>query len=437
MALRNNHKVTIDPASPAWDYALGSWAKIELDRDVTLPDLSSVVDPCSGVLVVTQDETGGWILTLPGRISQNFELDLEPGGLTLLGFVYDDNGFLWTGERIKPVVTIPALNAPESFTATVVADDEIDLTWTDTNTSPNETSIKIYKNTVNTFGSATLIATKSSDAVSHNVTGLTPGTLYYFWVKAIGDGTTTLDSTAATTSETTTGSVYDFFSEGWLTLHDPEQDITTVVSGSDLLVSNLKDQKDIGNSARDLVQGTSALRPKLIAGAVNGHDVMHFDTTNSKIATSASLTLTKPFTRIAYVQFKALSGLGYALGSLSVGYENDLGVYDSGGGYRMYMYSGNILYEETAVDRVTINTSYIIQMDFAGDGVNDKLWANGVLQATGNAGSNNPLLAVVLGLGAGSTANCYVGIHALHQGILDSTQRTNATNFLKTYYGIS
>jgi hypothetical protein len=101
------------------------------------------------------------------------------------------------------------LNTPGSFAAAVISGTQIDLSWTDTNSAPNETNVKVYRNTANNFGTASLIATKVANSVSHSDTGLTAGTLYYYWIVAGGNGTTTTDSNTATTSATTTGGGYD------------------------------------------------------------------------------------------------------------------------------------------------------------------------------------------------------------------------------------
>lgn len=90
------------------------------------------------------------------------------------------------------------LNAPTGVTLGTATDVTQPLTWTDTNSSPNENGYKVYYNTVNTFGSATLATTTAANATSYTVTGLTASTLYYYWVVAQGNGTTTADSSPST-----------------------------------------------------------------------------------------------------------------------------------------------------------------------------------------------------------------------------------------------
>lgn len=89
------------------------------------------------------------------------------------------------------------LNAPTGVTLGTATNTTQPLTWTDTNTSPNENSYKVYKNTTNNFGTATLVTTTAADATSYTVTGLTASTLYYYWIVAAGNGTTTSDSPAS------------------------------------------------------------------------------------------------------------------------------------------------------------------------------------------------------------------------------------------------
>lgn len=102
------------------------------------------------------------------------------------------------------------LNAPTGVTLGTATSTTQPLTWTDTNSSPNESGYKVYYNTVNTFGSATLATTTAADATSYTVTGLTASTTYYYWVVAAGNGTTTSDSSASTVASGSTAAAgYD------------------------------------------------------------------------------------------------------------------------------------------------------------------------------------------------------------------------------------
>lgn len=87
-----------------------------------------------------------------------------------------------------------AMNAPGSFTPTVVSDSQINLAWTDTNASPNETGIEVQRGYASDYSDAVTVNTTAANATSYNNTGLIPKTHYYFRVRAKGNGTTTTDS---------------------------------------------------------------------------------------------------------------------------------------------------------------------------------------------------------------------------------------------------
>lgn len=91
-----------------------------------------------------------------------------------------------------------ALNAPTGVTLGTATSSTQPLTWTDTNSSPNENGYKVYANTANNFGTAALKTTTAANATSYTVTGLTSSTTYYYWIVAAGNGTTTSDSSPST-----------------------------------------------------------------------------------------------------------------------------------------------------------------------------------------------------------------------------------------------
>jgi hypothetical protein len=96
------------------------------------------------------------------------------------------------------------LNAPTGLTLGTATSTTQPLSWTDTNTSPNENGYKVHRNTTNNFGTSTLVTTTAANATSYTVTGLTAGTLYYYWIVAAGDGTTTGDSAQSTVASGST-----------------------------------------------------------------------------------------------------------------------------------------------------------------------------------------------------------------------------------------
>lgn len=102
--------------------------------------------------------------------------------------------FYWNGSKvsvaiseINVVVFIPQLNAP---VLTDVSEGsgagELDITFTDTNTSPNETGVEVYYRETSLGGAWTLFGTTSADATSETITGLDDNTEYDVSLIAVG-----------------------------------------------------------------------------------------------------------------------------------------------------------------------------------------------------------------------------------------------------------
>jgi hypothetical protein len=105
----------------------------------------------------------------------------------------------FTDQAVTNSIPSNQLNIPGSFTATVASTSQINLSWTDV---ANESSYRIDRSTDNTNWTQ-IGGTISAGTTSYNATGLSTGTLYYFRIKAVGDGVTYIDSGYATDSETT------------------------------------------------------------------------------------------------------------------------------------------------------------------------------------------------------------------------------------------
>lgn len=115
------------------------------------------------------------------------------------GVTYSDSEYA-TDDETTDAAGLIALNTPTGFSATVDGSD-IDLLWTDTNSSPNEVGYEIRRNTSNTTVGATLINTTAANATAYTDPAPGTGTWYYF-VRAKGNGTTTGDSSNASDSAT-------------------------------------------------------------------------------------------------------------------------------------------------------------------------------------------------------------------------------------------
>lgn len=332
--------------------------------------------------------------------------------------------------------SLTSLNPVTGLSATVNSSSQITLNWSDTNTSPNETNVLVQVSTNGTTYST--LATLGANSVTYAATGLTPGTLYYFRVINKGNGTTTTDSTFTQTSATTTGSSY-LDSISWLGWFDPEQDITTVTSGSDLLVTAWEDQTT-SNVNSKLLQPTTGKQPKLIAAAVNGHDVVEISATTWMDTVNFRIPATKPYTIMGMVRFTNFTGGG------SIGYvinhganQHDIGHWFGGSNQKMFMYSTAQVLSPSNLSSATV---YIYCAVFYGDSTPDELYINDGTTpvATGDAGGNTAAPPGKIGIGditdGGNGANARIGRIYAYNGVLSGAERAGAMNELKTYYGI-
>lgn len=208
---------------------------------------------------------------------------------------------------------------------------------------------------------------------------------------------------------------------------DPAQDVTTTTSGSDELIDEILDQASVDTSFKIVQAG--AARPKLVTG-INGLPCVEVDgstyITNPTVWTTP---LAKPFHRIAVVEFKAVIGasqyLIYKLGSQQA----DFGIFSDNKGFA---YSGNLLFTGSTI---VVDTPYVVCLEFANDGANDKIFINGVLEATGNAGTQGPLQGISLGADSAG-ADGWIGDHIVTDGLLSNSDRDAVIAELMTKYGI-
>lgn len=128
---------------------------------------------------------------------------------------------------VPPLVVVPQLAAPGSFTATPASDSQINLSWT---ASPNATGYTIDRATNAGFTTGLSLGIYSSNGTSFNNTGLTASSTYYYRIKATAPGYS--DSPYATANAATTGSSYNAdttalinaLSGAGVTLSTPEKD---------------------------------------------------------------------------------------------------------------------------------------------------------------------------------------------------------------------
>jgi hypothetical protein len=137
---------------------------------------------------------------------------------------------------------LPKLTAPTASTLQVLSSTSLRFTWTDPNTSPQETSITYEHDTDSNFGTATQVTGLAAGTVTGDITGLTTDVPIYARVKAVGDGianedslwSSSLNATPTSTTVTKQGTnVGEFFSAV-----DPDSTTKShiLVTGSDRIV---------------------------------------------------------------------------------------------------------------------------------------------------------------------------------------------------------
>lgn len=124
------------------------------------------------------------------------------------------------------------LNSPVLLTATANGTTGLDLTWTDTNSLPNESSFQVqYKlssePTIWTDG-----VTPSADATWVTQTGLTENSVYDIRLIAVGNGSTTSDSNPSNEIEMIVGTNWTKFN-GSTNHLDFDQQLNSIIEGSD------------------------------------------------------------------------------------------------------------------------------------------------------------------------------------------------------------
>jgi hypothetical protein len=89
---------------------------------------------------------------------------------------------------------VPQLITPTDTLGVATGETTALISWTDTNSVPNEESFEVQIDIVDTFDSAPFIQNAGQDATSLPITALTTGQDYYVRVRAVGNGSSTTTS---------------------------------------------------------------------------------------------------------------------------------------------------------------------------------------------------------------------------------------------------
>lgn len=429
MAIQYNYFQSLSGATPTWDLSLYQWAEISASGNVAVT-LSGAVDPSGAVLHFLQDATGSRTLTLNGNA---IPVNTAASTLTRVEVSYVNGKYVFSVPSTQITITASQLTAP-TLTATAASSSVINLSWNDV---ANESSYKIQEST---DGGSTWadLSTPAANATSYSRTGLTASTTYSYRIKAVGNGTTYTDSNYSNTASATTNAPASFIdSYTWLSRFDTSKNLTTVNNSGTLQVSEWNDQAWIGTlphpNVYDLKQLTTADQPLYIASGINGKPVIYPSGTKNIVTGSYNTAWNRPFTRFLVVQFQSItaSAVKYVTygGSTS---RADFGYWSDG---KMFMYSGAAL---KSTSSVVAGVTYIVCLQFAGDSVNDKMWINGTLEATGSSGTIQTFTGFRFGYSSSAPpADFYVGDALIANGIISDSDRNSIIDELKTKWGVA
>lgn len=130
--------------------------------------------------------------------------------------------------ELKAASVPTAPTAPSNLTATAGGTDEIDLTWTDN--SSDETGFELERSLDGSTG-WTQIATPAANAVSATDTGLSPGTEYFYRIRAVnGAGNSAYSNTDSATTDALAPSLISNVDLMRLYVHSPEVVFTARVN---------------------------------------------------------------------------------------------------------------------------------------------------------------------------------------------------------------
>jgi hypothetical protein len=247
-------------------YSQGSATTTGAGADVTPPVLSSleVSTTNPNQIILTYNETlqtvgsattTQWTLTgktctfaaISGTtVTLTFNANFVPGEIPLLTYtgnqVKDIAGNLaptFSNQAVTNDLTITSvrLSTPGNFKATPVSSSQINLSWDNV---ANESSFKVERSDDGATWST--LVTPSADVTSYNDTTPDAGTLYWYRLTAVGDGTSFTDSVATTTSATTppsSGAEYDTILTFTTSTNDSDAGVNGAASGTS---SNLQFQ---------------------------------------------------------------------------------------------------------------------------------------------------------------------------------------------------
>jgi fibronectin type 3 domain-containing protein len=166
----------------------------------------------------TDNKTWSVIASLPANSTRYTDTGLKPGA-TYYYRVRCFNGPTASAysSSVSAVAKPAAPAQPGSLSAKAVSSSQINLTWQDK--AINETAYSVERSTDNKTW--TVIATLAANSASYADTGLSPGTTYYYRVRAF-DGSLTSNYSSSASATTPAGSPAPGPASGSGASHGPE-----------------------------------------------------------------------------------------------------------------------------------------------------------------------------------------------------------------------
>lgn len=263
-------QVLTDASTTVWDMKKGVCAQWTPggNNNLSITNLRGSGFATFGSIDIIQDSTGNRLPALPGD-TKGVSWQFAPGSVNVLDFKYNGTAFYWSSKYVTDIEYGSQLSVPGSFTATPVSGSEIDLTWS-APSDANQYQMDMTTDPTFATGVSTIF---TGSALLYNKTGLTPGTTYYFRIKAQDTTGTFRDSAYTTTNATTTGGLvpltFSVFTQSptgtWNTATSPNWDVASqVLTGAGKVYAKIN-----GSTTEVVVIGVddSATRTNLVDGS--------------------------------------------------------------------------------------------------------------------------------------------------------------------------
>lgn len=88
-------------ATTNWDLSTGRKRTLDLEGDTVL-NVTGLTGVGWGIIKIVQDATGGRAVTFPGKVAEDFTLNPDANGISIVGFTNVDGVLCWDGATFAP-----------------------------------------------------------------------------------------------------------------------------------------------------------------------------------------------------------------------------------------------------------------------------------------------------------------------------------------------